>query len=94
MISTEESEFIEKFSAEIEIPHEIPSWLWGGKITFNKHPTLKLKFKDPGMNEQFEQKQQQKKNVADVDDNQKGVNGNKKNFFCFKKKKGLKKVVQ
>lgn len=58
VISSEESEFVEKFSAEIEIPCTIPTWLWGGHVTFNKHPTLKLKFLDPNM---VEQQEQQKK---------------------------------
>ncbi|GBB98152.1 hypothetical protein RclHR1_03150015 [Rhizophagus clarus] len=58
VISSEESEFVEKFLAEIEIPSTIPSWLWGGHVTFNKHPTLKLKFLDPNM---IEQQEQQKK---------------------------------
>ncbi|CAG8465235.1 3974_t:CDS:2 [Diversispora eburnea] len=74
VISFEESEFIEKFSAEIEIPYTIPSWLWEGKVTFDKHPTLKLKFKDPGMIEQFEQKKQKKKSIEE-DVNRKRVGG-------------------
>ncbi|RHZ88475.1 hypothetical protein Glove_22g18 [Diversispora epigaea] len=74
VISFEESEFIEKFSAEIEIPYTIPSWLWEGKVTFEKHPTLKLKFKDPGMIEQFEQKKQKKKSIEE-DVNRKRVGG-------------------
>nr|CAG8660909.1 8929_t:CDS:2 [Entrophospora candida] len=69
VISGEESEFIEKFSAEIEIPRTIPSWLWGGHVTFAKHPTLKLKFLDPTMIEQPEQKQsKKKKGVESIDD--------------------------
>ncbi|CAG8435566.1 2249_t:CDS:2 [Scutellospora calospora] len=55
VISSEESEFIEKFSGEIEIPRTIPQWLWGGHVTSNKHPRLKLKFLDPGVIEQSEQ---------------------------------------
>src|SRR5204863_10192570 len=46
-----------------EIPRTIPSWLWGGHVTFNKHSTLKLKFLDPNMIEQSEQLN------TDVDDN-------------------------
>ncbi|CAG8628699.1 8072_t:CDS:2 [Paraglomus brasilianum] len=49
VISSEENEFVEKFSAEIEIPCTIPTWLWGGRVDFVKHPTLKLKFLDPGI---------------------------------------------
>ncbi|CAG8564498.1 1331_t:CDS:10 [Paraglomus occultum] len=47
--SSEENEFVEKFSAEIEIPCTIPIWLWSGRVDFVKHPTLKLKFLDPGI---------------------------------------------
>ncbi|CAG8520917.1 17324_t:CDS:2 [Acaulospora morrowiae] len=67
VISSEESEFVEKFSAEIEIPRVIPPWLWGGHVTFNKHPTLKLKFLDPTMIGQPEQKQQKKKGGLNIE---------------------------
>ncbi|EXX62495.1 uncharacterized protein OCT59_007368 [Rhizophagus irregularis] len=75
VISSEESEFVEKFSAEIEIPCTIPTWLWGGHVTFNKHPTLKLKFLDPNMVEQ--QEQQKKKSgfhVVEVVEKRVGAN--------------------
>ncbi|CAG8806195.1 4677_t:CDS:2, partial [Dentiscutata erythropus] len=55
VISSEESEFIEKFSGEIEIPSTITHWLWGGHVTSNKHPRFKLKFLDPRVIEQSEQ---------------------------------------
>ncbi|CAG8833137.1 6065_t:CDS:2, partial [Racocetra persica] len=63
VISSEESEFIEKFSGEIGIPSTIPHWLWGGHVTSNKHPTLKLKFLDPRVIEQFEQKKKNGKSI-------------------------------
>ncbi|CAG8485725.1 12362_t:CDS:2 [Racocetra fulgida] len=68
------SEFIEKFSGEIEIPSMIPHWLWGGHVTSNKHPTLKLKFLDPRVIEQFEQKKKNGKSI-EVDNKDKRVNG-------------------
>jgi tyrosine-protein phosphatase OCA6 len=69
VISSEESEFVEKFSAEVEIPRTIPSWLWEGHVTFNKHPTLKLKFLDPKMIEQPEQQKEKGELITEVDDN-------------------------
>lgn len=43
VIGSEEAEFVEKFNAEIELPPRIPKWLWGGHISFKKHPTVRLK---------------------------------------------------
>jgi len=42
-LSPEDSEFLSSFKADIQIPHQIPSWLWGGFRPTN-HPTLRLKF--------------------------------------------------
>ncbi|KAG9286421.1 hypothetical protein G9A89_014587 [Geosiphon pyriformis] len=61
VISSEESEFIEKFSGDIEIPRTIPKWLWGGQVTFNKHPTLKLKFLNRAIVEFTESKPKENK---------------------------------
>ncbi|KND01707.1 uncharacterized protein SPPG_03501 [Spizellomyces punctatus DAOM BR117] len=43
VIGSEEAEFVEKFNADIEVPPRLPKWLWGGHLTFKKHPTLRLK---------------------------------------------------
>ncbi|KAJ3090079.1 hypothetical protein HK102_004728 [Quaeritorhiza haematococci] len=60
VIGSEESEFVEKFQAEIEVPPAIPPWLWGGQITFKKHPTLKLRLPpQPQLSLQQQQQQQQ-----------------------------------
>ncbi|KAF0482737.1 protein-tyrosine phosphatase [Gigaspora margarita] len=78
VISSEESEFIEKFTGEIEIPCTIPHWLWGGRVTSNKHPRLKLKFLDPRVVEQSEQKKDGKNiEVDNKDDYRERVNGEK-----------------
>ncbi|KAH9531270.1 hypothetical protein CY35_19G029400 [Sphagnum magellanicum] len=41
-ISREESQFVEAFRGEIEIPPVIPKWLWQG-IRSVKHPTFRLR---------------------------------------------------
>eukprot|EP01132_Coremiostelium_polycephalum_P006599 gene6599-8168_t len=41
-ISSSESEFVETFKAEIDVPPSIPNWLWQG-VRMTKHPTLKLR---------------------------------------------------
>ncbi|KAJ1540280.1 hypothetical protein HK096_011056, partial [Nowakowskiella sp. JEL0078] len=45
VLGSEETEFVEKFQADIEIPVKIPKWLWGGVASFKKHPSLKIKFR-------------------------------------------------
>ncbi|KAJ3008646.1 hypothetical protein HKX48_008421 [Thoreauomyces humboldtii] len=47
IIGTEEAEFAEKFNAEIEITTKLPRWLWGGHMTFKKHPSLRVKIPAP-----------------------------------------------
>jgi hypothetical protein len=43
-------EFVEKFhNLDITIPTSLPHWLWGGSVSFRKHPSLKLKFLNPEM---------------------------------------------
>jgi hypothetical protein len=50
VISPEVFEFVEKFhSIDITIPTSLPYWLWGGSVSFRKHPSLKLKFLNPEM---------------------------------------------
>jgi hypothetical protein len=50
VITAEEFEFIENFKFfEITIPWTLPSWLWGGKVGFRKHSSLRLKFTNPEM---------------------------------------------
>ncbi|KAI8986446.1 tyrosine phosphatase family-domain-containing protein [Pilobolus umbonatus] len=50
VVSGDEFEFIENFkNFEIKIPMTIPPWLWGGKVTFRKHSSLRLKFLNPEM---------------------------------------------
>ncbi|ORX88987.1 hypothetical protein K493DRAFT_235017 [Basidiobolus meristosporus CBS 931.73] len=49
VVGSEETEFIERFTSEISIPKEIPTWLWGGQITFKKHPTLKIKLSETAL---------------------------------------------
>ncbi|KAI8915432.1 tyrosine phosphatase family-domain-containing protein [Powellomyces hirtus] len=43
IIGSEEAEFVEKFNAEVEIPGRLPKWLWGGTMSFKKHPSLRIK---------------------------------------------------
>ncbi|KAJ3150998.1 hypothetical protein HDU86_006254 [Geranomyces michiganensis] len=43
VIGAEEAEFVEKFNAEIELGPRLPRWLWGGSVTFKKHPSLRIK---------------------------------------------------
>ncbi|EFA76291.1 hypothetical protein PPL_10054 [Heterostelium album PN500] len=45
-ISSSESEFVETFKAELDIPLTIPTWLWQG-VRMTKHPTLKLRLIGP-----------------------------------------------
>eukprot|EP00123_Amoebidium_parasiticum_P021870 comp7528_c0_seq1/m.3190 comp7528_c0_seq1/g.3190 ORF comp7528_c0_seq1/g.3190 comp7528_c0_seq1/m.3190 type:complete len:252 (-) comp7528_c0_seq1:252-1007(-) len=42
-IDTAESEFVEGFRAEIEIPSDQPKWLWRGQ-RLRRHPTLKVRY--------------------------------------------------
>ncbi|KAG2173603.1 hypothetical protein INT43_005021 [Umbelopsis isabellina] len=50
VISPEVFEFVEKFfNLDVTIPMAIPPWLWGGTVSFRKHPSLKLKFLNPEM---------------------------------------------
>ncbi|KAI9011255.1 tyrosine phosphatase family-domain-containing protein [Gaertneriomyces semiglobifer] len=44
VIGSEEAEFVEKFSSEVEVPQRIPKWLWAGQTNFKKHPSVKLKW--------------------------------------------------
>ncbi|KAJ3109918.1 hypothetical protein HDU96_007061 [Phlyctochytrium bullatum] len=48
-VAAEEVEFVERFSGEFELanPLAIPRWLWGGQITFKKHPTMRVKLPPP-----------------------------------------------
>lgn len=41
-----ESEFVESFRSEIEIPASIPPWLWAGK-PIDRHPSLKIRYTEP-----------------------------------------------
>ncbi|KAI8593109.1 tyrosine phosphatase family-domain-containing protein [Geranomyces variabilis] len=43
VIGAEEAEFVEKFNAEIELGPRLPRWLWGGSVSFKKHPSLRIK---------------------------------------------------
>ncbi|KAJ3230183.1 hypothetical protein HDU81_004676 [Chytriomyces hyalinus] len=39
------NEFVERFTGEVEIPPNIPFWLWNGTIPFSrKHPSIRLKY--------------------------------------------------
>lgn len=50
VVAAEEFEFVENFkNFEITIPRTIPTWLWGGQVSFRKHPCLRLKFLNPEM---------------------------------------------
>ncbi|CAM0136271.1 protein-tyrosine-phosphatase [Umbelopsis sp. WA50703] len=50
VISPEVFEFVERFfNLDVTIPTAIPPWLWGGTVSFRKHPSLKLKFLNPEM---------------------------------------------
>ena len=50
VISPEEFEFVENFkNFEVTIPSTLPSWLWGGQVSFRKHSCLRLKFLNPEM---------------------------------------------
>ncbi|CAO3673208.1 unnamed protein product [Umbelopsis ramanniana] len=50
VISPEVFEFVEKFhNLDVTIPTSLPHWLWGGSVSFRKHPCLKLKFLNPEM---------------------------------------------
>ncbi|RKP20656.1 hypothetical protein ROZALSC1DRAFT_27874 [Rozella allomycis CSF55] len=43
-IGIEENEFMEKYCPEIDLPFDsLPDWLWGGKVTFQKHPSFKIR---------------------------------------------------
>ncbi|KAG5460771.1 MAG: hypothetical protein BJ554DRAFT_7139, partial [Olpidium bornovanus] len=44
-ILQEEFAFVEKFTAELDLPQRLPKWLWGGSATGfgKKHPTLNTK---------------------------------------------------
>ncbi|KAJ3199914.1 hypothetical protein HDU67_002428 [Dinochytrium kinnereticum] len=48
-VAAEEVEFVERFSGEFELanPLVIPRWLWGGQITFRRHPTMRVKIPPP-----------------------------------------------
>ncbi|CAM6098502.1 unnamed protein product [Calypogeia fissa] len=48
-ISREESQFVEAFRGDIEIPYVIPNWLWQGIRTI-KHPTFRLRLLPPPIN--------------------------------------------
>ncbi|KAK9761989.1 protein-tyrosine-phosphatase [Basidiobolus ranarum] len=61
VVASEESEFIERFTSEINIPKEIPDWLWGGQITFKKHPTLKIKLSEMPLELSESKKTEEKK---------------------------------
>ena len=45
-ISREESQFVESFRGEIEVPPVIPKWLWQGIRTV-KHPSFRLRLLSP-----------------------------------------------
>mmetsp|Transcript_6948 Transcript_6948/g.21133 ORF Transcript_6948/g.21133 Transcript_6948/m.21133 type:complete len:283 (+) Transcript_6948:157-1005(+) len=49
-IAREESQFVESFRAEIEIPHNVPHWLFQGKVT-SAHPTMRLRLLPPSPSE-------------------------------------------
>ncbi|KAJ3243207.1 hypothetical protein HDU78_000741 [Chytriomyces hyalinus] len=39
------NEFVERFTGDVEIPPNIPFWLWNGTIPFSrKHPSIRLKY--------------------------------------------------
>lgn len=51
-ISSDVTDFVERFTGTgvdvITVPREIPGWLWGGSVTFRRHPVqLRLKFLNP-----------------------------------------------
>ncbi|KAL1925066.1 uncharacterized protein VTP21DRAFT_4720 [Calcarisporiella thermophila] len=71
--TAEESEFVEKFAGEIEIPSRIPEWLWGGNIGFKRHPTMRLRFADPEM-----EREVLKKNEKEVEEEKTREKGEKK----------------
>ncbi|GAM29291.1 hypothetical protein SAMD00019534_124670, partial [Acytostelium subglobosum LB1] len=57
-IASSESEFVETFKAEIDVPLIIPTWLWQG-VRMVKHPTLKLRLVSPNTQSHQQQLQQQ-----------------------------------
>ncbi|KAI9321883.1 tyrosine phosphatase family-domain-containing protein [Dichotomocladium elegans] len=62
VISQEEFEFVENFkNFEVTIPSTIPSWLWGGHVSFRKHACLRLKFLNPEMMTEEEREQKERK---------------------------------
>ncbi|KAI8089983.1 tyrosine phosphatase family-domain-containing protein [Halteromyces radiatus] len=71
VISSEESEFVEHFkNFEVTIPVSIRSWLWGGKVNFRRHSSLRLKFLNPEMmtDEERELKQKEKRKEKEKED--------------------------
>lgn len=71
VISPEVFEFVEKFfNLDITIPTSLPHWLWGGAVSFRKHPSLKLKFLNPEMmtEEEREIKDLKEKKVKDKEE--------------------------
>lgn len=71
VISPEVFEFVEKFfNLDITIPTSLPHWLWGGSVSFRKHPSLKLKFLNPEMmtEEEREIKDLKEKKVKDKEE--------------------------
>ncbi|CAO3689410.1 unnamed protein product [Umbelopsis vinacea] len=71
VISPEVFEFVEKFfNLDITIPTSLPHWLWGGSVSFRKHPSLKLKFLNPEMmtEEEREIKDLKEKKIKDKEE--------------------------
>jgi hypothetical protein len=65
VVSTEESEFCEKFNEYFTIPHNFPAWLWGGPpVSFRRHPTL-MKLKLPTQKSKELEKEEQKREMEE-----------------------------
>ncbi|KAI9278749.1 hypothetical protein BDA99DRAFT_428775, partial [Phascolomyces articulosus] len=79
VISPEEFEFVENFkNFEVTIPSIIPTWLWGGQVSFRKHSCLRLKFLNPEMMTEEEREIKDRKEKLEKekeDDYQRRKNG-------------------